>query len=174
MQQCSEAIKLYLQGVPPKKIIFMSFRLLVLGLISLKLKSCINPHSFNYWDTPIEPRISFLGKPVFSLLFALVWCLMSHLFNENYLKPVNKIIFLNRSRCGGCLSLEIFVTKPVLHLGIRRCYKILCKLSNLVWVYCFLNDFSLFGINYFSCCPCCHNKNPLKYYSSILRHCNWC
>ena len=82
-----------------------------------------------------------------------------------------RIIVLNRSRCGGCFDLEIFVTKLVLHLGIRRCHKILCKQSNLVWVYCFLNDFSLFRINYFACC---HNKNPLKYYSSILRHCNWC
>ena len=119
----------------------------------------------------------FLCLPIFAVTLYFLSC-----FLNSAVPPVQKqriiwskiklrIILLNRSRGGDCFALEICVTKPLWHLGIRRCYKILCKQSNLVWVYCFLNDFSLFRINYFACC---HNKNPLKYYSSILRHCNWC
>ena len=113
----------------------------------------------------------FCGNPVFSFLFSQLCCPTCSKA-ENYLKQDQaKNHPSQSSRGGGCFALEICVTKPLWHLGIRRCYKILCKQSNLVWVYCFLNDFSLFRINYFACC---HNKNPLKYYSSILRHCNWC
>ena len=120
--QFSQATKLYLQCVPIIiiMIIMSSFHVLPIFAVTLYFLSCF----LNSAVPPVQKQ-------------RIIWS-----------KIKLRIILLNRSRGGGCFALEICVTKPLWHLGIRRCYKILCKQSNLVWVYCFLNDFSLFGFNY--------------------------